>query len=400
MNTRTKTLAWVAAVLLALGLVPPTSALAAPVTTQAQLTISNTANGTPVTGATYTITQTHTVDPNTGIQTAFAGTPITVNAGDTTNLDQYAVYAVQQATRAPGHYLDPTTYAVEFPLLAGGAPATSQAFTITPKIIPVTGTATLLKTANGSTTPLPGATFRLVQTGDAAGPITPTDVATGLVTGADGTISAVNLPEGTYYFVETAAPTGYALDTTTQYPFTVTVDAAGTATAPITQSNAINYTEPSASTVTKLVNGAGTTTVSIGQEVTFTITVDVPLDIADYSTFTITDALDPRFTLGDVTTPDGIAATMDGNAITLTGTPAEMTPGPNTITITATVNNTTGSGDSIPNTASVAWDNGKGDSGTFDTGTVTVTWSRAPSRSTSSTARSCRPTSWPAPPSR
>lgn len=197
-----------------------------------------------------------------------------------------------------------------------------------------------------------------------------------LVTAADGTISATGLTEGSYYFVETATVAPYAVDTQTRYAFSVTVDAAGTATAPIGQLRAQNYTQPSETTVTKQVNGGATAAASIGQTVTFTLPVQVPLDIADYTTFTVTDTVDARFSNVAVQPLAGSATSVTGNTVTATGDPAALAASAGqtvTLTITATVNNSTATGDAIPNTAEVTWNNGKGDSGTFDTNTVTVT---------------------------
>lgn len=341
------------------------------------LTIVNsvTAGGAAVSGGVYTVTKTATVDPATGVETVVAGTPILVNAGETVALDQYSVYSVQQTTRAPGYYLDPNVYTVEFPLLENGAIAANQSLTINPKVIPVTGDVSLLKTANDTTTAVPGATFDLYRTVDASGTTlaTPELVTAGLVTGADGTISATALTEGQYYFIETATVAPYAVDTTTQHAFTVTVDATGTATAPIAQLTAQNYTQPSASTVTKQVNGGATASASIGETVTFTIDIQVPNDIADNANYTVTDVVDSRFSNVAVTPWTGFATSVTGNTVTAVADPATLTPGTHTLTITATLNNTTATGDSVPNLASVAWDNGKGDSGTFDTNQVTVT---------------------------
>ncbi|MDN5571959.1 MAG: hypothetical protein L0G22_12030, partial [Propionibacteriaceae bacterium] len=205
-------------------------------------------------------------------------------------LAQYAVYTVTQATRAPGYYLDTETYTVEFPLLTGGQWATDQSLTIAPKLTPVTGDASLVKQANGTTTPIEGATFELYRTVDASGATLPTpELVTTVTTGADGTVSATALTEGSYYWIETSVPAPYAVDTTTTYPFQVTVDAAGTATAPIEQAVAKNYTAPAASEVIKAVNGGPTTSASVGETVTFTITATLPGDIDQFDAYTLTD---------------------------------------------------------------------------------------------------------------
>lgn len=375
MRILNRTITVVIALLLTLGVFAPQTAHAAP--NPASLTIApTTTDGTPITGGTWTITQTATINPATGASTPVAGTPVTVDAGATTPLAQYAVYTVTQATRAPGYYLDTETYTVEFPLLTGGQWATDQSLTIAPKLTPVTGDASLVKQANGTTTPIEGATFELYRTVDASGATLPTpELVTTVTTGADGTVSATALTEGSYYWIETSVPAPYAVDTTTTYPFQVTVDAAGTATAPIEQAVAQNYTAPAASEVIKAVNGGPTTSASVGETVTFTITATLPGDIDQFDAYTLTDTFDARFSSVTVAdpVPAGFAADVTGNTVTLTGTPASLTPGEVTFTITAVVNNTTASGDSIPNTATVTWDNGRGDAGTFVTNAATVT---------------------------
>lgn len=368
-----------AIVLALLGLtLTPGAAHAAPA--PAQLTINNTetAGGDAITGAVYTVTKTHTVDATTGAQTAVTQAGVDVNAGATLNLDQYAVYSVTQKTRAPGYLLDTRTFTVEFPQLVDGQIAADQSLTINPKLTKVAGEASLLKTANETTTPVVGATFDLYRTKDASG--TTLDPAvkvntTALTTGADGRITATALEEGEYYFIETATVAPYAADTETQHPFTVTVDTAQTAAATIADLTFDNYTEPSTSTVIKKVNGAATTSASIGQTVTFTIDIDLPLDIAQYTSYSVTDTFDSRFSSVTVGTPvpTGITATANGNVVNIAIDPATATPGINTITMTAALNSTTASGASVPNTASVSYDNGRGDTGTFTTSAANVT---------------------------
>lgn len=362
--------------LLTWGVLAPQPAHAAPAAATLTITNAETAGGDLIPGATYTVTQVASIDAATGESTPVTGaTPRTVTAGETVSLPQYAVYEVTQATRAPGYYLDTETYLVEFPLMAAdGTWAASQDLTITPKLIQVTGDATLLKAADGGTDPVAGAVFELYQTADATGPLAPPVLVTTLTSGAGGTLTAEGLTEGEYYFVEVSVPEPYAVDTTTTYPFTVAVDAAGTATAPIDQLTAQNYTAPAATEVIKAVNGDPTTSASINEIVTFTLTVQLPGDIASFATYTLTDTFDSRFSdVAAVDVPAGFTVDVAGNTVTATGDPAALTPGEVVLTFTARVNNTTASGDVIGNTADVTWDNGRGDAGTFTTNEATVT---------------------------
>lgn len=367
--------------LLALFTVMPSPvALAAPA--QAQITINNTrtVGGTAIPGAVYTATKTATIDPATGAQTPVTGAaPVQITAGQTTNLDQYSVYSIVQTTRAPGYYLNTTPFTAEFPLMAAdGTIAADQNLVVNPKLTPVTGDASLTKYANGTTTVLPGATFDLYRTADANGAITPQLVTSGLVTDASGVVSATGLTEGQYYFVETAAPAGYAVDTTTHYPFTITVDATGTATAPVAMSSAQNFTRPSASTVSKTVRAPGGTagaqvSANVGSDVEFVITVQVPADIREYQSLTITDSLDARFTNLRPAGGAGYTATAAGQDVTITLDPATVAPGATLeVVITAAIAPTATGGDLIPNTANVTWNNGQGDNGAFATSTAAV----------------------------
>lgn len=378
---RLKTIASALALALIGLVIMPAAAYAAPA--QAQLTIINqeTKGGAAIPGAVYTVTRTHTINESTGAATAVTVAGVTVNAGATLDLDQYAVYSIKQTTRAPGYLLDTRTWTVEFPRLTAGTIATDQSLTINPKLTKVAGDASLLKTANETTTPVVDATFDLYRTKDYNGNTIDPAVkvnTTSLTTGADGKITATALEEGEYYFIETGTVAPYALDTTTKHTFTVTVDAAGTATATIPELRFKNYTKPSDATVTKLVNGAATANASIDEQITFTINVDVPLDIKDYASYTLSDTFDSRFSnvaivnTGDNPLPTGITASAASNVVSITINPATVVAGANTITLTANLNNTTASGSTVPNTATVSYDNGRGDTGTFATSAANV----------------------------
>lgn len=388
MRTFRKLFAGILATFVAVGLFAPPVTAAAPLASDtATLTLNFPTGLNPVpVGADFSLVRTQTIDPATGVATEVTEAARTVTVGETITVNQWSVYELTMRTRPNGYLLDTETYILEWPIMENGTYRTDQNATMQIKLDPVLGTASLNKTADTSTgSPVVGATFNLFRTADASGTaIDPAaQVGTTLTTGPDGTITAADLPEGSYYFVEVGTVDPYAVDTSTQYPFRVTANAAGTETIITTADeaatqitgpiNAINYTQPSPSNVTKKVNGAVTANASIGETVTYTVDAVLPNDIADYSTYTIQDLVPSQFSNVRVTgTPTGFTSSVSGNEVTFTGTPADLAPGTVTFTITATLNNTFASGTSVDNVASVTWDNGKGDSRTFNTTPATV----------------------------
>lgn len=348
----------------------------------AELIIDDYAVGgtTSVTGAQYTVTKTATVGTDGSI-TPIARTLVGTYPSGTTpiTLDQHAVYEVVQTTRAPGYYLNTTVMTIEYPFMVDGAIALDQTVTIHPKLSPVLGTVELTKYVDNTATILAGAIFDLYEIVDPTGVTPDVKVNTAdLITDTTGKIKVQDLPEGNYYLIETSAPTPYLFDELQEYPFTVTVDSTGTSLAAISPITAQNFTSPTALTHTKVVNGAGTATLPIGSEVTYTITYKLPADIDLFSTYTITDILPASlsyesasisptagFTLGYDTTTKTVTANITDFTL--------VTPSTDVIlTIVATINTTATNGSTISNTASLAWDNGLGDSGTVTSDTPTV----------------------------
>ncbi len=347
---------------LTLLLAPATSfVLAAP--GQATLTITDNLTGTVNSGvgAVYTITKIATVS-TTGETTPLDPEVLvtdTYTSGDgALLLDQYAVYRVEQNTRAPGYYLNTETMIIEYPHMVDGAIAADQGVILEPKLSPVLATVDVTKYADGTTTtPIQGTTFDLYQTADELGPITEVLVMTDLTTSATGEISIQNLTEGSYYLLETYVPAPYTFDPVAEYAFDVTVDAAGTALATINPIVVQNYTTPADLTFNKDVNELDAVTLPIGSQVSFTIEVQLPADIADYTTYIITDTLASTLTYvsASMSPASGFTVTNVGNEVTATITDFTQFTGVSSVTLTinATINTTATNGNDILNTATL-----------------------------------------------
>lgn len=241
---------------------------------------------------------------------------------------------------------------------------------------------------------LDGVQFTLYRKSDTDGTYTAVADCTDKVT-ANGQIQFSNLRKGSYYIMETGyadnADAGYILDTKAKYAFAIDKEGKVAANTDLTGNDVVNETEgvfaisaedskltvynykPDVEkTVTKrdgsstVTNADGTTVgnheadYSVGDKVTYTLTIDVPANIAKLGTFTVTDttvaaqlvhdagsvtvsAKNKDNTVTDITsaygTPD--IETEDPNSVlTIAFTPAKLASvagGQITITYTATV---------------------------------------------------------------
>lgn len=243
---------------------------------------------------------------------------------------------------------------------------------------------------------LDGVKFTLYRKSDTDGTYTAVADCTDKVT-ANGQIQFSNLRKGSYYIMETGyadnADAGYILDTKAKYAFAIDKDGKVAANTDLTGNDVVNATEgvfaisaedskltvynykPDVEkTVTKrdgsstVTNTDGTTVgnheadYSVGDKVTYTLTIDVPANIAKLGTFTVTDttvaaqlvhdagsvtvsAKNKDNTVTDITsaygTPD-IKTEGKNSVLTIAFTPANLASvagGQITITYTATVQN-------------------------------------------------------------
>lgn len=170
---------------------------------------------------------------------------------------------------------------------------------------------------------LDGVQFTLYRKSDTDGKYTAVTDCTDKVT-ANGQIQFSNLRKGSYYIMETGyadnADAGYILDTKAKYAFAIDKEGKVAANTDLTGNDVVNETEgvfaisrtdskltvynykPDVEkTVTKrdgsstVTNPDGTTVgnheadYSVGDKVTYTLTIDVPANIAKLGTFTVTD---------------------------------------------------------------------------------------------------------------
>lgn len=241
---------------------------------------------------------------------------------------------------------------------------------------------------------LDGVKFTLYRKSDTDGTYTAVTDCTDKVT-ANGQIQFSNLRKGSYYIMETGyadnADAGYILDTKAKYAFAIDKDGKVAANTDLTGNDVVNETEgvfaisaedskltvynykPDVEkTVTKrdgsstVTNTDGTTVgnheadYGVGDKVTYTLTIDVPANIAKLRTFTVTDttvaaqlvhdtgrvtvsAKNKDNTVTDITsaygTPD-IKTEGKNSVLTIAFTPANLESvagGQITITYTATV---------------------------------------------------------------
>ena len=241
---------------------------------------------------------------------------------------------------------------------------------------------------------LDGVKFTLYRKSDTDGTYTAVTDCTDKVT-TNGQIQFSNLRKGSYYIMETGyadnADAGYILDTKAKYAFAIDKDGKVAANTDLTGNDVVNATEgvfaisaedskltvynykPDVEkTVTKrdgsstVTNTDGTTVgnheadYGVGDKVTYTLTIDVPANIAKLRTFTVTDttvaaqlvhdtgrvtvsAKNKDNTVTDITsaygTPD-IKTEGKNSVLTIAFTPANLESvagGQITITYTATV---------------------------------------------------------------
>ncbi len=274
------------------------------------------------------------------------------------------------------------------------------AVTVYPKNSIAQGNVTLEKKGvTGSDTAhavgLDGVKFTLYRKSDTDGTYTAVTDCTDKVT-ASGQIQFSNLRKGSYYIMETGyadkADAGYILDTKAKYAFAIDKDGKVAENTDLTGDDVVketegvfaisaedskltvyNYKPDVEKTVTKrdgnntVTNTDGTTVgnheadYSVGDKVTYTLTIDVPANIAKLRTFTVTDttvaaqlvhdtgrvtvsAKNKDNTVTDITsaygTPDIKTTEGKNSVLTIAFTPANLESvagGQITITYTATV---------------------------------------------------------------
>lgn len=215
---------------------------------------------------------------------------------------------------------------------------------------------------------LDGVKFTLYRKSDTDGTYTAVTDCTDKVT-ANGQIQFSNLRKGSYYIMETGyadnADAGYILDTKAKYAFAIDKDGKVAANTDLTGNDVVNATEgvfaisaedskltvynykPDVEkTVTKrdgsstVTNTDGTTVgnheadYGVGDKVTYTLTIDVPANIAKLRTFTVTDTTVAAQLVHDTGSVTVSAKNKDNTVTDITsayGTPDIKTEGKNSV---------------------------------------------------------------------
>lgn len=215
---------------------------------------------------------------------------------------------------------------------------------------------------------LDGVKFTLYRKSDTDGTYTAVTDCTDKVT-ANGQIQFSNLRKGSYYIMETGyadnADAGYILDTKAKYAFAIDKDGKVAANTDLTGNDVVNATEgvfaisaedskltvynykPDVEkTVTKrdgsstVTNTDGTTVgnheadYGVGDKVTYTLTIDVPANIAKLRTFTVTDTTVAAQLVHDTGRVTVSAKNKDNTVTNITsayGTPDIKTEGKNSV---------------------------------------------------------------------
>lgn len=328
-----------------------------------------TAEGAPVEGVEFTITQTHKYDPATDAWTEVTGaTPIKKTTGadgivefttaDGLELGRYTV----QETNGPAHViLNTEVFSVDVPMTNKEGTNLNYDVHIYPKNEIVRGDAELIKQDEAGNA-LPGVVFGLYNADGTK--------IQDLTTDAEGKITVENLGSGNYYFQEISTVEGKALNTT-KIHFEVTKDGTTSVVnwtnSDINSGNVVtNYDKPE---ITKDVEGTDQYAVDRDKEYKYNLTVTTPGDIDKYKALGVTDTLDPRLDYAGTWTVTGtdqanVAFKQDGQTLIWEIDPSKLSPGQEvTITFTAKIKpdaELTVDEIGIPNTGNLHFNNGKG----------------------------------------
>ncbi|MBR7552564.1 SpaA isopeptide-forming pilin-related protein [Allobacillus sp. GCM10007491] len=267
-------------------------------------------DGIPLEGVTYQIIQTHEYnkefDTWTEVTDGFTSTKVTGPDGITGWMEiPLGRYKVQEID-GPDHVnLNTQEFFVDIPMTVQDGSESFYHVNIYPKNETIRNDVELTKKdGSNNLLGLPGVIFELYGDDDELFEGTET-----FTTDQDGKILIKNLPYGNYYFKETQTLDGYVLGDQ-RIEFSVEDSDSEI------KVEAVNYREPD---IKKDVNVDAS---NRGEEVTYSITIDVPGDMFEYTNFTVTDVLDDDLSYVDgswsVTGVDSTAFTFGQNGQTLT----------------------------------------------------------------------------------
>lgn len=305
--------------------------------------------GEPVAGVTYKLKQTHTFDgehwteledgPEFEMTTGEDGT-----ATKTLPLGRYEVTEIA----GPDHVrINNETFKVDIPKTSKDGASLNYDVHVYPKNEIIRGGAELIKYADETNDTLDGVKIQVFHAnGD---PVTDEHGDEIVLITENGKVRVDGLRYGDYYFQELETIDGYLLNQE-MIPFSITGD------NEVVQVALQNYSVPE---VDKEVDRDQ---VNRGEVVEFTITVDLPKDIAKYQKFDVIDQLHEHliYVDGSANAPTGFTFSYDDttNTLTWTGDPEKLSPGEVAFTFKAKVSEDAIANEPILNEAEINYDNG------------------------------------------
>src|SRR5699024_5131275 len=271
---------------------------------------------------------------------------------DDIDLGRYKV----QETDEPSHVnLNKEEYFVDIPMTDPDGAFVNYNVHIYPKNETIRGGVKLIKTDGDTGKRLGGVTFSLhKENGDL--------VESGLKTNEQGILTVDGLGFGKYYFQETATVDGYLLNGPSE---TFKIEKSRkTVTVKME-----NFKEPD---IEKSVDEPA---INRGEIVTYTFKLTLPGDIKDYINFNVTDVLHENleYVDGSEVSPDGFGFEQNGQLLTWTGNPKQLSAGEVTITFDAKIKEDAPANEPINNKATIDYGNQFEDGGEKDSNDITIT---------------------------
>lgn len=303
--------------------------------------------GEALPGVDFTLIQTHSFDPATDEWTELGeGEGKTYN--ETTgsdgkiNIDKIDLgrYSVQE-TGGPDHVvLNEEIYFVDIPMTSKNGKDVNYNVHIYPKNEIIRGDVKLKKKKGDTNKGLKGVTFTLYDKNNEV-------VREGLTTNNSGFIFVSGLGYGDYYFKEDSTVNGYLLNEDKVW-FSITEQGQKA------NVSLKNYKKP------EVEKNVDETAVNRGETVTYTLTIELPGDIANYDSFVVTDTLHEHLNYVDESqsSPNGFTFSEDDRTLTWTGDPAQLSPGTIEITFEAQISEDAVANVGIDNVATIDYDNG------------------------------------------
>lgn len=315
--------------------------------------------GKALEGVTFTLTQTHKYDPANDKWTEYTGEPFTrvTDENGRIKIDNISLgrYKVQETAGPPHVNLNKKEYYVDIPMTSKDGSDLNYNVHIYPKNETIRGAVKLIKKDGDTKKGLGGVTFDLFKENGEL-------VESGLTTNSRGYLTVDGLGYGKYIFQETATAPGYLLNGASD-------------TFKIEKSNKTvmvymdNFKEP------EIEKSVDKSAVNRGEIVTYTLKLTLPGDIKDYINFNVTDVLHENleYVPGSQSDPSGFDFKQNGQILTWTGNPKQLTPGEVTITFQAKIKEDAPANEPINNKATIDYGNAFEHGGKKDSNEIIVT---------------------------